>query len=986
MLLQEFQHQETITVTNVNTALPRRLGFRSNVDGIRRLFDLAHACAAGTVEGTRERPRLRLSLATMPQQARVRFGLHLPAVPPASEPVVPVVPAMCGAGKRAAPKAEPALQRAKAKAKSAAAPKENAPKKKNAAGAGRPSSSQESPYTVNSSYDAEVPFADQEAFMKFEKAWAATHVPGQHLNIRHQYVSQAGHHKVILWCNSCGPCKKKQGWRGYSAYNLESKEVNRTYTPISKHTDFSAQKAWTPLTAKTENALKEFMKSNLRHTTQDLVAIVEKNQEERPSDSWIGTWRKNHLKLHPDRAVRLSKCKWVKSDWEQLRRDYGRMEELLQAPPAEWPSSLKFGDCSEDPKETCMTLCNPALLHETLSRLSNKEYIKLCGDGTFRLATEEWVLLTVGALTKHYSVSDGVYAFRTTFSPLMFALANKESDVSYGTLFDSLISCAKAVAGVDLREAVGQYHADLHSGEEKARRRCWPRSDRVADFAHVIGACKRPARRAVRSWEKSDAQVNTWRSGLFAVMKKRAQRDPPERAAVQALQRHYLTPCSPREANDRFGVQSWPGQTSHKNLLLADWWHGAERLQPGSASGTQAQESWHVHKLKKRLGRLHQPIDALVSALQSFMQSRLKDLQARGGVLPDVPVEPFPDKYVLHDSARLTLEGRTSAHQYFRTRSMDLWSDGEDTTYYAMRRTYATFDQEAKGWSAVRTPDEQIQQVRPGTAQALARLVLATQGTCLEQALSDLGLGPSPLQDLNALLKCMSTHVLVVQGPAATKHWRRVGGNNPHTQILCLFCDSFGIAGSCEHAHVALLHSKQISLTRAEMPRRALKGVAPLCDQEPVPIILPGAARASHDRPGDESSRTPKRRDQRLLGFLAAHDFLKWAPLLQAEELTVDQLASIPLAQLKAILPQVPAGTLCTIADAAGSWSPQKAGPQLTVVHAETALKGEALEDQYAVEGLDKPANASDSVSALTFCLCSDVASEERSDSEKEEQ
>ena len=51
-------------------------------------------------------------------------------------------------------------------------------------------------------------------------------------------------------------------------------------------------------------------------------------------------------------------------------------------------------------------------MNHTLSKLSNKQYINLRGDRTFRFASEELVLLTVGALTKHCSVSDPVYAFR----------------------------------------------------------------------------------------------------------------------------------------------------------------------------------------------------------------------------------------------------------------------------------------------------------------------------------------------------------------------------------------------------------------------------------------------------------------------------------------------------------------------------------------------------------------------------------------------
>ena len=73
----------------------------------------------------------------------------------------------------------------------------------------------------------------------------------------------------------------------------------------------------------------------------------------------------------------------------------------------------------------------------------------------------------------------------------MFALANKESEATHRILFESLVSCARDVAKLDLREIVANYHADLHMGEEKARQGAWPKSEHVADFAHLIGACQR---------------------------------------------------------------------------------------------------------------------------------------------------------------------------------------------------------------------------------------------------------------------------------------------------------------------------------------------------------------------------------------------------------------------------------------------------------------------------------------------------------------
>ena len=97
-------------------------------------------------------------------------------------------------------------------------------------------------------------------------------------------------------------------------------------------------------------------------------------------DSWLGTWLKNHRKLNTER-----KCKWIQSFRSQMQREYGTMEELLQAPPAEWPSVLKFGDFSFDAKETCLTLCNPTLLHETLSRLSSRNTSSCAATGLLDL-------------------------------------------------------------------------------------------------------------------------------------------------------------------------------------------------------------------------------------------------------------------------------------------------------------------------------------------------------------------------------------------------------------------------------------------------------------------------------------------------------------------------------------------------------------------------------------------------------------------------
>ena len=85
-----------------------------------------------------------------------------------------------------------------------------------------------------------------------------------------------------------------------------------------------------------------------------------------------------------------------------------------------WKSAcLRFAfDLS--PSNTVTIFVNPALFCETMKQLSNPGYIKLCGDGTFRLILGDWVLMNLGVLTKHYAPVSGAHTFRFTFSPLRY--------------------------------------------------------------------------------------------------------------------------------------------------------------------------------------------------------------------------------------------------------------------------------------------------------------------------------------------------------------------------------------------------------------------------------------------------------------------------------------------------------------------------------------------------------------------------------------
>ncbi|CAJ1330914.1 unnamed protein product, partial [Effrenium voratum] len=574
---------------------------------------------------------------------------------------------------------------------------------------------------------------------------------------------------------------------------------------------------------------------------------------------------------------------------------------------------LKIAGALFDPGQTVVAFCNPMLLRETLLGLTNQAYIKICGDGTYRLTEGEWALLSLGVLSKRYSRADGVDAFRTTFSPLVFGLASKESRATYQVLMEALCACAQRFADVNLRDKCKQYHADMHAGEDLAQKSIFTNACRVLDWAHLIGACNRPAKLP----ETADEKIKAFRSGAFATAGKHL------RPAGQklALQRYYFTTLSADEARHGCGCNDWPGDPAF--IFLADWWCGIQRLQPGSASGTQAQESWHRHKLKSYLG-LRASLPSFAGSLDAFSRSRLTDLQEQGSCLPDMPMEPFPDKTVLWDSERLTRDGRTSAHQFSRTRAWDRWEGADGTVFYCMRRTLATYNHATKCW--VQTADDSIRRPSLGSAAAFAALLQADSTAAVDQALLDLDLASS-LSDLEALLKLFDTYVVVGVGAFATRFWRQrsaSGQVNPHHQGFCSFCSEFCIHATCEHLHTAFIDMQMISLQRPEFPQR--QRPVPLFEQEPIHILLPATARSAARQAGPPvPALSLPRQNSALTAFLQAHRWNVWDAPLQQQQVSVLQLATVDFADLRCALPSLPAGLLFNMKAAAKKWLADKA-------------------------------------------------------------
>ena len=382
-----------------------------------------------------------------------------------------------------------------------------------------------------------------------------------------------------------------------------------------------------------------------------------------------------------------------------------------------------------------------------------------------------------------------------------------------------------------------------------------------------------------------------------------------EAAVVRALCRHYFVQVPAHDAKARWNLLDWIGESGF--LYSADWWSGVDRLQPGSASGTQAQESWHKCKLKAYLG-IRTALPTLFENFEQFTRSRLQDLRASSPALPDVPRVPFPDRRLLFDATWLTKEGRTSAHHFFRCKA---YEDG-DMTFFAMPQTLACYDGKAAcwvAWSDESPPRANLFQL----ASSLAALVKARSSADFSNAYQGLGLCPN-LQ-LKDLLPVLSKHVLFVVGPYAQSFWRRQDGHgddSTYVQGVCQFCSSFCLHGTCEHLHAAFLHLTLVSIASPFFPVKRKRRPA---EDQPVQVLLPAQARPAVVS-SSSAAQGSRRNPASLRRFLQHLDFTRWESVIAAEQLDLDMLATMSFADLKTALPTVPSGVLIALQHEAPAW------------------------------------------------------------------
>ena len=152
--------------------------------------------------------------------------------------------------------------------------------------------------------------------------------------------------------------------------------------------------------------------------------------------------------------------------------------------------NLRVVDMSLAAASVCAPLVCPALLHSVLSLTPKPWNFKFSADGKHRLLFQNYVLLTLGINVKNWSKRKDakMFAFRSSFLPLAFAIADKENEQAYTSLARSVFHVAQTL-GHDLQPAHAlQWHGGQHKGIEAARQQVCPSARRVSDWAHVMGA------------------------------------------------------------------------------------------------------------------------------------------------------------------------------------------------------------------------------------------------------------------------------------------------------------------------------------------------------------------------------------------------------------------------------------------------------------------------------------------------------------------
>ena len=452
---------------------------------------------------------------------------------------------------------------------------------------------------------------------------------GYHLRKR----DKTGKRLVELRCVSCKqqpPCS----WRGQLVHDGAVGTLRLQHH--GTHYPAGQCKRWGTLTTSQRMVLTT---SKAKKSAGKLVALT-KLEESPPKQDILIDRSRNEKKTfrkrkHIEQAAEESTDVWTVAVIKQAMRDNNLISlvdctaeeraSIVANSPDDAPMILAERSFVANNKEHYAVAIASKELLRIISKLANRRYVKLCGDATFKCAFENWCLVTVGSLTKQYgrirtpatNAMSGHTAWSTHFSPLVYVFASGETSEAYDVALQGLIESVQAVCAVDLRDVCRQFHADLTATAERARKERLPKSIRVADYRHVIEAAKSLLQRSlVCRDEHNDLKhkkdvINAMRLSrttcmtatefhFFTALLFQTMEDWGEEAAAELMQHEYYFLLPSHEASEQYSCNNMV-LLQNEHIWCAPFWHGLQRVQCGSASGSQAQESAHYHVIAPQI-------------------------------------------------------------------------------------------------------------------------------------------------------------------------------------------------------------------------------------------------------------------------------------------------------------------------------------------------------------------------------------------------
>ena len=230
------------------------------------------------------------------------------------------------------------------------------------------------------------------------------------------------------------------------------------------HGDF-AKVLWNSLDADAWGVQKVHMKENAAATPVALPQVLRRAKCKPCRTAVLSKFVEN---LRQRRAVprRPRAFTWAVRDWLALSRALPGLTSCASTEAGEMHVVRTLFTQSD----TAVVLSSSHLINAVIGMLRNKGYVKLCGDGTFRLIRGGWVLISIGVLTKRYSPAERRRSFTSAFHPLVYAITNKVSAATYREVFRGACTAVSHFhPGVQLEHVVRQYHADLRRSPSKLR-------------------------------------------------------------------------------------------------------------------------------------------------------------------------------------------------------------------------------------------------------------------------------------------------------------------------------------------------------------------------------------------------------------------------------------------------------------------------------------------------------------------------------------